>query len=212
MNSQLPFVCLVRHGETAWSLSGQHTGLTDLALTERGKVNAVRLSARLKGLTFGQVLTSPLKRAKQTCELAGFGAIAEVDDDLVEWNYGAYEGKTSAEIYKQQPEWNLFQDGCPQGESVAEIGGRADRVVERIREFDGNVLLFSSGHFLRVLAARWIGLEAKAGQHFYLGTASLSIICYEHNRRDPVIRLWNEQIDTTESEEYERRATGSVSD
>src|SRR5262245_33989426 len=159
MSEVLPVVYLARHGETAWTLSGQHTSFTDLPLTERGERNASRLQQRLRGLTFATVFTSPLQRARQTCDLAGFGSVANIDRDLVEWNYGKYEGRRTADIHKERPGWQLFRDGCPSGESPSQIGARADRVVERVRGVDGNVLLFSSGHFLRVLAARWLGLE-----------------------------------------------------
>jgi broad specificity phosphatase PhoE len=192
MNEVLPVVYLARHGETAWSLSGQHTGLTDLPLTERGERNARSLGERLKGLRFAMVLTSPLQRAARTCELAGFGAVAEINRDLVEWNYGQYEGRRSEEIRKERPDWHLFRDGCPGGESPAQIGARADRVVSRVRAARGDVLLFSSGHFLRVLAARWLGLEPAAGKYFLLSTASLSALSYEHDRSEPVIRLWDD--------------------
>lgn len=193
MNGILPVVYVARHGETAWSLSGQHTGLTDLPLTSNGVRNAKRLGERLRGLSFAKVLTSPLQRAFQTCVLAGFGSLAEVDIDLVEWNYGEYEGRTSAEIRAERPNWDLFRDGCPRGESPAQVGERADRVVQRIRPVAGNVLLFSSGHFLRVLAARWLALgPGSAGRYFLLSTASLSALSYEHNLSQPVIRLWND--------------------
>jgi broad specificity phosphatase PhoE len=193
MNEPLPVIYVARHGETAWSLSGQHTGLTDLPLTERGERNARRLGERLKGLSFTRVFTSPLQRAAKTCELAGFGATAEVDRDLLEWNYGAYEGRRTAEILAERPDWQLFRDGCPGGESPEQIGARADRVVSRLRAVQGDVLLFSSGHFLRVLAARWLGLEPGGGRYFLLSTASLGTLAYEHNSlSEPVIRLWNE--------------------
>jgi probable phosphoglycerate mutase len=192
MSQSLPIVYLARHGETAWSLSGQHTGMTDIPLTERGERNARRLGDRLRGMTFTRVFTSPLQRARRTCELAGFGAVATVDPDLVEWNYGDYEGRTSESIHQERPDWQLFRDGCPGGESVAQISARADRVIAGLRTVNGDVLLFSSGHFLRVLAARWCGLDASAGRLFYLGTATLSALGYEHNLRDPVIRLWND--------------------
>jgi len=192
VNEVLPVVYLARHGETAWSLSGQHTGLTDLPLTERGERNARSLGERLKGLAFARVLTSPLQRAVRTCELAGFGAEAEVDRDLLEWDYGQYEGRRSADIRKERPDWQLFRDGCPGGESPDQVGTRADRVVSQVRALDGNVLLFSSGHFLRLLAARWLGLEAGAGRYFLLSTASLSALGYEHDRSEPVIRLWDD--------------------
>ena len=192
MSELLPGVYLARHGETAWSLSGQHTGRTDLPLTERGERNARALGERLRGLTFAKVLTSPLQRAARTCELAGFGAVAEIDPDLVEWDYGQYEGRRTAEIHAERPDWQLFRDGCPGGESPDQIGARADRVVGRLRAIKGDVLLFSSGHFLRVLAARWLGLEAAGGRYLLLSTASLSALGYEHNRAEPAIRLWND--------------------
>jgi probable phosphoglycerate mutase len=192
MSEVLPVIWLARHGETTWSLSGQHTGLTDLPLTERGESNARQLGERLLGLRFAKVFTSPLQRASRTCQLAGFGAVAEVDRDLVEWNYGDYEGRTSADIHSERPDWQLFRDGCPGGESPGQVGARADRVVSRVRAIEGDVLLFSSGHLLRVLAARWLDLEAAGGRHFLLGTASLSALGYEHNLSRPVIRLWDE--------------------
>lgn len=192
MSQTLPEIYLARHGETAWTVTGRHTGRTDIPLTERGVRNARRLAERLKGQAFEHVFTSPLQRARRTCELAGFGSAAVVDSDLVEWNYGAYEGMTSAEIRKMRPDWQLFRDGCPNGESVAEVGSRADRVVARLRALDGPVLLFSSGHFLRVLGARWLGLEVAAGRFFLLGTAALSILGYEHDLSEPVLRLWND--------------------
>ncbi len=192
MNAVLPIVCLARHGETAWSLSGQHTGLTDLPLTERGESDARSLEPRLKGMAFSKVFSSPLKRAVRTCELAGFGDRSEIDADLVEWNYGEYEGIRTADIHKQRPNWQLFRDGCPGGESPDQIGARADRVVARVRSINVNVLLFSSGHFLRVLAARWLGLDAGAGALLVLETASVSILGYEHNLSEPAIRLWND--------------------
>src|SRR6516162_107783 len=147
MSETLPVVYLARHGETAWSLSGQHTGLTDLSLTERGERNARSLGDRLHGLSFAKVFTSPLQRARKTCELSGFGSKAEIDRDLVEWNYGEYEGRTSADILKQRPDWRIFRDGCPGGESPAQVGSRADRVISRVRAIQGDVLLFSSAHF-----------------------------------------------------------------
>jgi broad specificity phosphatase PhoE len=188
----LPIINLARHGETAWSLSGQHTGLTDIPLTERGERNARRLGERLHGHTFAHVLTSPLQRAKRTCVLAGFGAAAVDDPDLVEWNYGDYEGRKTVDIRRERPDWQLFRDGCPGGEGVAEISARADRVIGRLRALAGDVLLFSSGHFLRVLAARWCGWPAAAGQRLYLGTATLSALGYEHTTSEPVLRLWND--------------------
>jgi broad specificity phosphatase PhoE len=192
MTGTLPVVYLARHGETAWTISHQHTGRTDLPLTPQGEAEATRLGQRLRGLTFAAVLTSPLKRAVRTCELAGFGSAAEIEPDLMEWNYGAYEGRTSADIHAERPDWQLFRDGAPDGESPEQIGARAARVIRRVRAIEGNTLLFSSGHFLRVFAARWLGLEPAAGKYFLLGTASLSAVGYEHDRSDPVIRLWDE--------------------
>jgi broad specificity phosphatase PhoE len=192
MPHNLPVVYLARHGETAWSLSGQHTGLTDIPLTERGERNARQLGKRLSGLKFAKVFASPLQRAMRTCELAGFKSVAEVLPDLVEWNYGNFEGRRTDEIQSERPGWNVFRDGCPGGESPAQIGDRADRVVEKVRAIQGDVLLFSSGHFLRVLTARWLDLPADAGKYFLLSTASVSTLSYEHNLSEPVIRLWND--------------------
>jgi probable phosphoglycerate mutase len=167
--------------------------MTDLPLTEAGERNARRLGERLKGLTFAKVFTSPLQRARHTCELAGFGAAAEIDPDLVEWNYGEYEGLRGAEIRAKRPDWQLFRDGCPGGESPEQVAARADRVVNRVRLVPGNVLLFSSGHFIRVLAARWIGIGPTASaRSFMLSTASLSAFGYEHDLSRPVIQLWND--------------------
>jgi broad specificity phosphatase PhoE len=192
MSEVLPIVYLARHGETAWTLSGQHTGLTDLPLTERGERNARRLEERLRGLSFSKVFTSPLQRATRTCELAGFGSVAEIDRDLLEWNYGEYEGRLTTDIHKERPDWQLFRDGCRGGESPNEVGTRADRAVKRVRAVKGDVLFFSSGHFLRVFAARWLGLDAAFGRYFLLSTASLSALGYEHNLSEPVIRLWDD--------------------
>ena len=192
MSGKFPIIYLARHGNTSWTHSGQHTGLTDLPLTPDGERNAVRLGERLKGLAFDKVFTSPLQRAARTCELAGFGGIAETDRDLVEWNYGEYEGLTSEQILQQNPEWDLFRDGCPGGESPEQIGERATRVVKRIRSVAGNVLLFSSGHFMRVLAGCWLGLGTNAGRYFILNPASLSALSYEHKLTRPTIQLWND--------------------
>jgi broad specificity phosphatase PhoE len=195
MSDALPTVYLARHGETAWTLSGQHTGLTDIPLTDRGERNARRLGLRLQNVTFTKVYTSPLVRASRTCELAGFGAVAETDRDLVEWDYGAYEGRKTAEILKDRPGWFLFRDGCPNGETVSAVGERADRVLARVKQHRGNVLLFSSGHFSRVLAARWLGLGPDCGRFFLLGTATLSILSFEHhNPNEPAIKLWNDAL------------------
>jgi len=193
MSEALPITYVARHGETAWTLTGQHTGLTDIPLTERGERNARRLGERLRELTFAKVFTSPLRRAFRTCELSGFATVAEVDPDLVEWNYGEYEGRRTAEIRAERPGWELFRDGCPGGETPRQIGARADAVIGRVRAVRGNVLLFSSGHFIRVLASRWLGLEPSVNSRFFmLSTASLSAFGYEHEPSRPVIRLWNE--------------------
>ena len=192
MDCELPAVFLIRHGETAWSLTGRHTGSSDIPLTERGESDARALAPRLRGMPFALVLSSPLRRAARTCELAGFAAAASLDGDLREWDYGAYEGRRTSEIRAERPDWELFTHGCPGGESAAEVAARADRVIARTRAAAGNTLLFSSGHLLRVLAARWLGLEPAAGRLLLLGTASVSVLGYEHDRREPVIRLWND--------------------
>ena len=192
MPESLPRIYLARHGETAWSVSGQHTGRTDLPLTAQGEQNARRLGERLAGLQLAWVVTSPLERARRTCELAGFGAVASIDPDLVEWDYGAYEGKTPAEIRRERPGWEIFRDGCPGGESLAQVAARADRVVARLRAIGANVLVFSSGHLLRVLAARWLGLDGALGRYFFLETAAHSILGYQRDLTEPVIRLWND--------------------
>ena len=194
MSAEFPRIFLARHGETAWSLTGRHTGMTDLPLTECGEKDASRLGERLKGHRFAVVLASPLQRAWRTCELAGFAAQASVDADLVEWNYGAYEGMTPEEIHRQRPDWEIFRDGCPQGESLAHLAARAERVLARAYPTLGDVLLFYSGHFLRVLAARWLRLDAAEGRRLFLDTATLSILGYHYDRQDPVIYLWNEHV------------------
>jgi broad specificity phosphatase PhoE len=185
-------IYLARHGETEWSREGRHTGHTDLPLTERGELNAKRLGERLAGLSFTKILTSPLQRAKRTCELAGFGAVADIDPDLLEWNYGDYEGLRTSDIRVERPDWTLFRDGCPNGESAADVAARADRVITRIRAIKGNVLIFSSGHFLRVFAVRWLGLEPIIGRYLMLDTGSLSALGFEHDLCDPAIRFWND--------------------
>ena len=192
MSGTLPVAWLVRHGETEWSVAGRHTGLSDLPLTARGEESARDLAVRLRGISPARVYTSPLKRAARTCALAGFGDVAVTDPDLVEWDYGEYEGLTSREIRARQPGWALFSDGCPGGEALAGVGARADRVVQRLRGVDGDALVFSSGHFLRVLAARWLGDDPMAGRHFVLGTAALCALGYDHDRSEPAIRLWNQ--------------------
>jgi broad specificity phosphatase PhoE len=191
MSASPPLVYLARHGQTAWSLSGQHTGLSDIPLTPHGEEEAKALGSRLQGVKFTRVLTSPLQRASRTCELAGFGTAAQTDPDLVEWDYGDYEGRLRADILARNPDWQLYRDGCPGGESAAAASLRADRIVSRVRALEGDTLIFSSGHFLRLLAARWLGLEAIHAARLLLSTASLSILGYEHDQTEPVIRLWN---------------------
>jgi broad specificity phosphatase PhoE len=187
-----PTIWLARHGETEWSLSGQHTGLTDLPLTAHGEELARKLEKRLAGMSFAKIFSSPLQRAKRTCELAGFGGVAEVLPELVEWNYGDYEGITTHDIHAKRPDWDLFKHGAPGGESLHQVTVRANRVIERLREVNGDVLCFSSGHFLRALAACWLGLGAGGGRYFVLSTTSLSALSYEHNLHEPVIKLWDE--------------------
>ena len=189
----LPEITLARHGETAWTITGQHTGRSDIPLTERGERNARALAERLKGRTFAHVLTSPLSRARRTCELAGLANEAVVDHDLIEWDYGAYDGKTSHEIHRDRPDWSLFVHGCPGGESAEQVGLRADRVIGRIRAAGGNVLVFSHSHLLRILTARWLGLGASDARLFLLGTASISVLGYEHSLAEPAIRHWNDE-------------------
>ncbi|MFD1789514.1 histidine phosphatase family protein [Sphingomonas sp. ABOLD] len=187
----LPQFWLVRHGETAWSLTRQHTGRSDIPLTKGGEEAAQRLSERLPTRPFSQIWSSPSQRARRTGELAGFSRKIAIVDDLAEWDYGAYEGRTTKEILADRPDWMLFRDGCPQGETPDDITARADRVVERLRASTSDILIFSSAHILRVLAARWLGLPAAAGALFILDTASISILGYEHNDAERVIRGWN---------------------
>ena len=183
-------VVLARHGETEWSLSLRHTGKADLPLTDEGRRQARALGPRLHGWTFSLVLTSPLQRALETCRLAGYGEQARVRPDLEEWDYGRYEGLTSPQIAALQPNWSLWRDGCPGGETAEEVGRRADRVLAEVRSVDGDVLIFAHGHVLRVLAARWLGEPPEGGRHYALQTATVSVLGYEH--ADPVIRLWNQ--------------------
>jgi broad specificity phosphatase PhoE len=183
-------VLLARHGETEWSLSLRHTGKTDLSLTEVGGRQALALGPRLHAWTFSLVLTSPLQRALETCRLAGYGEQAQVRPDLVEWDYGRYEGLTSQQIEELQPNWSLWRDGCPGGENAQDVGRRADRVIAEVSQADGDVLIFAHGHVLRVLASRWLGEPPDGGRHYALQTATLSVLAYEH--AEPVIRLWNE--------------------
>jgi probable phosphoglycerate mutase len=197
MTEALPEVYLARHGETAWTITGQHTGRTDLPLTEHGERNATSLATRLNGTVFTRVLVSPLSRARRTCELAGFQPNAQVLDDLAEWDYGAYEGRRTSDIRKERPDWQLFRDGCPGGESVADIGARADRVITMLQSIGGRVLLFGHAHIFRVIAARWISLPAAEGRRFLLNTASLSILGCDHSRDERAIKLWNDDRHVT---------------
>jgi probable phosphoglycerate mutase len=185
----LPQLWSVRHGQTEWSVSGRHTGRTDIPLDDDGRRQARELAATLAGLSVALVLTSPLRRARETCELAGYGDRAIVDDDLQEWDYGDYDGLTTEEIRRTRPDWSLWRDGCPGGETAAEVGTRADRVITRLREGDGDAIAFAHGHLLRVLAARWIGLEPEAGALLALSTATVSLLGWE--REQAVVRRWN---------------------
>jgi probable phosphoglycerate mutase len=205
MKKAFPVVQLARHGETEWTITGQHTGLTDIPLTDRGECNARLLGERLNGTKFARVLTSPLRRAVRTCELAGFGSVAEIDRDLVEWDYGDYEGRLIVDILRERPDWELFRDGCPGGESPQQVAARADRILDRVRAVSGDVLLFSSGHFLRVFATRWIGLEPINARSLMLNTASLSALGYENGLFKPAIRFWNDTshvLKSTGQEDY----------
>lgn len=192
MKSLLPCIYLMRHGETEWSLSGQHTGRADILLTENGETEARGIGEQVLGVTFRHVLVSPLQRAKQTCIYAGFGEKALIEPDLLEWHNGEYEGRTHKEIEKLSPGWNLFRDGCPAGESPQQISDRADHLISKLKAMDGNVALFSHGHFGRVLGARWIGLSVEFAERLLLDTASVSILSYQHgNFNQPAISLWN---------------------
>ena len=182
-------VFAIRHGETKWSLSGQHTGTTDIALTDNGRRIAERMRPLLAANPFRLVFCSPMRRARETCELAGLGENAVIDSDLIEWNYGEYEGLTPKQIHEVAPGWLLFQDGCPGGESPEQVGARVDRVIARVRGAEGDIALFAHGHVLRVLAARWIGLPPSGGQHFLLNTGTLSVLGYY--REIPAVRIWN---------------------
>jgi broad specificity phosphatase PhoE len=182
-------VYLLRHGETEWSLNGRHTGVTDIPLTENGRIAARLLKPILAKVTFTLVLTSPLQRARETCELAGLGQFVNVETDLIEWNYGEYEGLTTEQIRSTRPGWSVFRDGCPGGESPEQVGARADRVITKVRTAAGNVALFGHGHFTRVLAARWINLSANYGENFLLDTATLNVLGYY--RESPAFKIWN---------------------
>src|SRR5437868_1225422 len=192
MSSDFPRLFLARHGDTAWTDSRQHTGRTDLPLNERGEERARELGERLRRFSFAQVFTSPLQRAAKTCALAGFGEVAEVDPDLVEWDYGRFEGKLTRDIVRERPSWEMFRDGCPDGESPQDVAARADRFIARVRGFEGDVLAFSSAHIIRMIAACWLGLPPGAGRFFFCRPASVGVLAFEHNNRDePIITLWN---------------------
>jgi probable phosphoglycerate mutase len=191
-SSPLPSLYLARHGDTAWTDSHRHTGRTDVFLNERGEERARRLGEWLRDFSFAHVFTSPLQRASRTCELAGFGAVAEVSAELVEWDYGRFEGKMTQDILKDRRGWELFRDGCPDGESPGDVAARADRFIARILGMTGNVLAFSSGHIIRMIAARWNGLAPGAGRVFFCRPASVGVLGFEHDsREEPILRLWN---------------------
>ncbi len=192
MSSDLPKLFLARHGDTAWTDSHQHTGRTDLPLNARGEEHARQLGERLRGFSFARVFTSPLHRASKTCELAGFGAGVVVDPDLIEWDYGRFEGKTTSDILKEWPGWELYRDGCPGGESPEDVAMRADRFIARTQGIHGDVLAFSSGHIIRMIAARWNRLTPAAGRVFSCRPASVGVLGFEHESREqPILRLWN---------------------
>jgi probable phosphoglycerate mutase len=192
MSPHLARLFLTRHGDTAWTDSAQRTGRTDLPLNERGEERARQIGQKLQKHTFTRVFTSPLRRAAKTCALAGFGDVADVDADLVEWDYGRFEGKLTKDILYEWPGWELFRDGCPDGESPTDVAGRADRFIARVRDNDGDVLAFSSGHIIRMIAARWLGLPPGAGRYFFCRPASVGVLGYEHkNSAEPIIGLWN---------------------
>ena len=193
MKNRLPRVTIVRHGETQWSRTGLHTGRTDIPLLEEGERNASAVAPRLAGKSFGLVLASPLQRAWRTCELAGFGQLAKKEVNLMEWDYGDYEGLTTSHIREQRPGWYLFRDGCPNGESAVDVGKRVDQVIDRVRAVDDDALLFAHGHLLRVLAARWLGMPPDRACSFVLATAAVSVLGYEHRLQDPALLMWNDQ-------------------
>ena len=192
MSSNLPNLFLARHGDTAWTDSRQHTGRTDIPLNERGEEHARQMGERLRGFSFVRVFTSPLQRASKTCELAGFGSVSQVDPDLTEWDYGELEGTLTTDILKRQPGWELYRDGCPGGESPEDVAKRADRFVKKVLGIKGDVLAFSSGHIIRMIAARWNGMTPAAGRVFFCRPASVGVLAFEHkSRNEPIIGLWN---------------------
>ena len=192
MATELPRLFLARHGDTAWTDSRQRTGRTDLPLNERGEERARQIGEQLRRFEFVRVFTSPLQRASKTCALAGFGAVAEVDPNLLEWDYGRFEGKLTKEVLSERPGWELFRDGCPDGEAPGDVAARADDFIAKVRRIDGDVLAFSSGHVIRMIAARWLGLPPGNGRFFYCRPASVGVLAFEHGKRDePIIGLWN---------------------
>jgi broad specificity phosphatase PhoE len=192
MSSEMPRLFLARHGDTAWTESRQHTGRTDLPLNASGEERARLLGERLRRFSFARVFTSPLQRASKTCALAGFSDMAEVEPDLVEWDYGHFEGKKTADIVRERPGWEMFREGCPGGESPDDVAARADRFIARVRAVPGDVLAFSSAHTIRMLAARWLGMPPAAGRFFFCRPASVGVLAFEHGNRDePIIGLWN---------------------
>ena len=199
MSPKLPKLYLARHGDTAWTDSGQHTGRTDLPLNARGEEHARQLGEWLRGFSFARVFISPLARVVRTCELAGFRAGAVVDPDLLEWDYGKFEGRTTADILKEWPGWEMFRDGCPGGEAADDVAARADRFIAQVRQIDGDVLAFSSGHMIRMIAGRWCGLAPVDGRPFFCRPASVGVLGFEHDKREePILRLWNCAADLRE--------------
>jgi len=192
MDKKLPRIYIVRHGQTLWSINGKHTGITDIPLTKKGEEQAGYLKKYLSNKKFVSVLSSPLKRSLKTCEIAGYKNVCEVRDELREWNYGDYEGIKTSEIKNKMASWNLFEHGCPNGETIQEVEKRADEIISEIKSKNGDVLIFSHGHFLRILAARWIGVDADIAKHLLLGTAAMSVLGYDHNLNEPAILLWND--------------------
>lgn len=206
MSGDLPMLFLARHGDTAWTETGQYTGRTNLALNARGEMRARQIGAELSRFSFAHVFSSPLQRAFRTCELAGYGGVATVDADLVEWDYGRFEGKLSAEIQSERPGWKLFRDGCPDGESPQMVAGRSKKFIERVRSLEGNVLAFSSGHIIRMIAASWLALPPEAGALFHCRPASAGVLGYGHGKRDePMLIVWNHIAQETDlNEKFEK--------
>ena len=208
MASTLPVLYVVRHGDTEWTDSHRKTGRTDLPLNERGEANARQLGDRLRSVSFDRVFTSPLQRALKTCELAGFRDVAELDPDLLEWNYGRFEGMTTHEIHRERPDWELFRDGCPDGDTSQDVARRADRFIDQVHGVGGIVLAFASGHIIRMIAARWHHLPPGAARIFYCNPASIGVLGFEHDsREEPIVRLWNDSIETMEFGECRNKPT-----